>query len=225
MLPHKKKVQNIKKPWPTQRAMIQVYENKLWGTNQAHFYSGEGSHLRCIVAPYVAVVAEFLDSFENRLVVCDLGCGDFNIGKQLVPYAQKYLAVDIVPKLIAYNQITFIEEKIQFSCLDIAKDPLPQADFALIRQVLQHLSNAEITAILKKLKQYRYVMLTEHLPDGNFESNLDIISGQGTRLKKGSGVDILEPPFNFKVKAYTELLSIKLKDDQGVIKTTLYTLD
>ncbi|MDX1365447.1 MAG: SAM-dependent methyltransferase, partial [Arenibacter latericius] len=101
---------------------------------------------------------------------------------------------------------------------------LPIGDCVLLRQVLQHLSNAEVQSILVKLHIYKYLILTEHLPKGDFEPNKDIISGQGTRLKKKSGINLLAPPFNFKVKAEKQLLSVIPKDRKGVIVTTLYTL-
>ena len=96
---------NIKKPWPTKDAMEQVYAMQLWGKNDSVFYSGDGSHYPEIVNPYIDVVAFFLTSFERPITVCDLGCGDFNIGKELVKYSAKYVAVDIVEDLIAYKGI------------------------------------------------------------------------------------------------------------------------
>ncbi|WP_299120601.1 class I SAM-dependent methyltransferase [uncultured Tenacibaculum sp.] len=210
-----------KKPWPTKDAMIQVYEKNLWGGNASEFYSGDGSHDVNIVKPYIEVVTSFLNSLKNGLIVCDLGCGDFNIGKQLVKQTKKYIAIDIVPNLIAYNKEQFKEENLEFRCLDIAKEELPTADCLIIRQVLQHLSNAEVQRIVAKLSAFKYIILTEHLPGGDFEPNKDIISGQGIRLKKKSGLNLLAPPFNFKIKQQQQLLSIPLKNNKGVIVTTL----
>jgi len=68
------------------------------------------------------------------------------------------------------------------------------------------------------------VILTEHMPECDFEPNKDIISGQGIRLKKQSGVDLLAPPFNLKVKGERQLLSQPAKESKGVIETTLYTV-
>ncbi len=213
-----------KKPWPTKDAMEQIYELKLWGNNDTDFYSGNGSHDSEIVNPYIDVVTSFLTSFETPITVCDLGCGDFNVGKELVAFTQKYIAVDIVTDLIAYNTKKFAAENLEFHCLNIAADDLPVGDCALVRQVLQHLSNAEVQSILNKLANFKYVILTEHLPIGNFVPNKDIISGQGIRLKKQSGLDILASPFNFKVKRQKQLLSITPKEKNGVIVTTLYTV-
>ena len=212
----------IKEPWPTKEAMEQVYEMKLWGDNNTEFYSGDGSHNSDLVNPYFTVLKAFLRSFKSPLVVCDLGCGDFNVGKELVEHTKKYIAIDIVTALIARNKEVFKEENLEFHCLDIAVDDLPSGDCIVLRQVLQHLSNKEVQAVVRKLTDFKYVILTEHIPKGNFTVNKDIISGQGIRLKKQSGLNLLAAPFNLKVKEEKQLLSINL--NKGVIVTTLYTL-
>ena len=214
----------IKKPWPTKAAMEQVYEMKLWGNSESSFYSGSGSHEQTIVKPYIEAVSSFLRSFKESIIVCDLGCGDFNVGKQLVQHANKYVAVDIVENLIVYNKKTFKEENLEFYCLDIAKDAIPTGDCAIVRQVLQHLSNAEVQSVVHKLAGFKYIILTEHLPQGNFMPNKDIISGQGIRLKKQSGINLLAAPFHMKVKLERELIAYDLKDNKGVLVTTLYVI-
>jgi len=212
-----------KKPWPTKKAMEQVYELNLWGGKE-EFYSGEGSHSPEIKNPYINAVKLFLTSFSEKQIVCDLGCGDFNIGKELVKYTQKYIAVDIAENIIERNKNVFKNENLEFHCLDIATDKLPKGDCVILRQVLQHLSNEEIQQILNKMSDFKYVILTEHIPNGNFEANKNIIAGQGIRLKKHSGVNVMASPFYFKVKAEKELLSLILENDKGVIVTTLYTI-
>ena len=216
------KIKRTKKPWPTRMAMDQVYEKNLWGGNSSPFYSGDGSHDLHIVTPYLNAVASFLKSFEEPITVCDLGCGDFNIGKQLLPYVKKYEAVDIVANLIEYNKANFKDDHLEFHCLDIAVDPLPVANCVIIRQVLQHLSNKEVSSIVSKLQNYKYVILTEHLPDQDFIANKDIISGQGIRLKQQSGIQLTAAPFNFKVKKETSLIRTILEPGKGVIVTWLY---
>lgn len=219
----KKKERNVI-PWPTKAAMQQVYANKLWGDLRIPFYSGEGSHDNAIVIPYIKGVRTFLKKFSKPLTVCDLGCGDFNIGKQLAPYTQQYSAVDIVPELIAYNKAKFKSANLTFLCNDIAEDDLPRADCAILRQVLQHLSNKEIKMVIQKLYIYKYVIVTEHIPSNSFTPNLDIISGQGTRLKKKSGVDVTATPFNLPFKDKSELSRALPKNKKGIIVTTLYEM-
>ncbi|MDG1110691.1 MAG: class I SAM-dependent methyltransferase, partial [Polaribacter sp.] len=124
--------------------MEQIYEMKLWGNNNSKFYSGEGSHHPKIIEPYITVVSAFLKSFKQPLVICDLGCGDFNVGKHFIRYVKKYIAIDIVSSLIDFNSKIYNNDNLEFHCLDISKDNLPQADCVIIRQVLQHLSNNEV---------------------------------------------------------------------------------
>ena len=213
---------NIKNRWPTKAAMEQVYSKNLWGGDPTTFYSGQGSHDRQILQPYLDAIQAFLNAFQKPLAVCDLGCGDFNVGKELVSYAGRYIAVDIVDGLIIHLKQRFTAPNLEFQQLDIADDDLPLGDCALVRQVLQHLSNAEIQRILPKLTAYTYVIVTEHIPIGNFEPNLDIIAGQGTRLKKRSGVDLSAAPFDFQVTSEKILLSVPLQKNLGVLVTKLY---
>jgi len=210
-----------KKPWPTVDTMHQIYEMKLWGGTSHDFYSGEGSHNKDIINPYLDAATNFLKSFKTNLVVCDLGCGDFNIGKHLTKYTKKYIAIDIVDNLIKRNKKLFKARNLEFQCLDIAKDILPSGDCAILRQVLQHLSNKEILEIVKKIKAFKYIILTEHIPLGYFVPNKDIISGQGIRLKQDSGVNLLETPFNLKVKEESTLNEF-IVDTNSCITTTLY---
>ncbi len=216
------KTKKNKIPWPTNKVMQQIYDKKLWGGDRSDFYSGEGSYDLNIINPYIDVLSTFLTSFKSPLSVCDLGCGDFNVSKALVEHTRKYIAIDIVPNLIARNKEKFKEEHLEFHCLDIAVDDLPSGDCAIVRQVLQHLSNAEIQRIVEKLSNFKYVIVTEHVPEGNFVPNMDIISGQGIRLKKQSGVNLLVSPFHFKVKEKQQLLAVMPKDSSGVIITSLY---
>lgn len=213
-----------KKPWPTKAVMNQIYEQHLWGGTEFDFYSGFGSHNTKITQPYLNALIKFLKSFPEPLVVCDLGCGDFNIGKQLTPYTKNYIAVDIVESLIDKNKTSFKAGNLEFRCLDISKDKLPSGDCALLRNVLQHLSNSEIQQIVNKLANYKYLILTEHIPEGDFMPNKDIISGQGIRIKKNSGVAILQAPFNLKIKEKKTLDEYVLKNNKGRIVTSLYKL-
>ncbi|MFD2586575.1 class I SAM-dependent methyltransferase [Croceitalea marina] len=212
----------MKQPWPTKEVMEQIYKMKLWGDNSTEFYSGVGSHNPEIIHPYIEAVTSFLTSFKEPITVCDLGCGDFNVGKKLVKHARKYVGIDIVPDLITYNTQKFKAKNLEFHCLDIAKDPLPKTDCAILRQVLQHLSNIEIQQVVNKLNAFKYIILTEHLPKGDFEPNKDIIAGQGIRLKKESGVNLLAPPFNLQVKEEKLLSELALDEFKGLLRTTLY---
>ena len=212
-------------PWPTKDAMNQIYEKHFWGGSEFDFYSGEGSHDPQIVKPYLEAILSFFKSHNNNLMVCDLGCGDFNVGSQLFQNTKRYIAIDIVKSLINRNKNLYKAKNLEFHCLDIAKDNLPKADCIILRQVLQHLSNNEIKQIVRKLSNYKYLILTEHIPTGDFDSNKDIISGQGIRLKHNSGVDLLKAPFNLRVQKTSVLNEFRLIEKKGKIITCLYELN
>ncbi|WP_243473087.1 MULTISPECIES: class I SAM-dependent methyltransferase [Winogradskyella] len=212
-----------KTPWPTKAVMEQIYEQHFWGGNDSDFYSGEGSHNPKIIQPYIDGVTDFLKSHNGQLTVCDLGCGDFNVGKALVQYTKAYVAIDIVEGLIERNKQLFKADHLTFKCLDVAKDDLPKADCVIIRQVFQHLSNLEIQQILDKLSAYKYLVLTEHIPVGEFTPNIDIIANSHNRLKHHSGVDVLAEPFNFRVKEFKILNEVILENNSQIV-TTLFTL-
>lgn len=214
----------VKQPWPTKAVMNQIYDRHLWGGNEFDFYSGEGSHNPEIINPYLKALIQFLKTHHNNIVVCDLGCGDFNIGKHLVSYSKKYIAIDIVENLIRRNKDLYKANNLEFYCFDIAKHEWPLADCIILRQVLQHLSNQEIQNIIKKVVHYKYIILTEHIPLGDFIPNKDTISGQGIRMKQGSGVHVLVAPFNLKIKEAQLLGRYMDKNQKGQIVTMLYQL-
>ncbi|WP_350290013.1 class I SAM-dependent methyltransferase [uncultured Croceitalea sp.] len=205
---------------PVKKVMSEIYAKKKWGGAKYDFYSGFGSHSKKVVKPYVKTISNFLESHLNSLLICDLGCGDFNVGSQLVPFSKSYIGVDVVEELVERNKKLFINDKLSFKCLNIVEEELPKADCILVRQVLQHLSNNDIKKVVEKFKVYKYVIVTEHLPKRAFKPNLDKITGANIRLSRNSGVVLHEPPFNMVARNRQELLNIKY--NKGTIVTTLY---
>lgn len=179
----------------TQAVFTEVYARNDWGGQPGEFYSGDGS-IAPLAQPYVELICNFVREHNVQTIV-DLGCGDFRIGEQLAACADKYIGVDIVPQLIERNRRQFGRDSVEFYCLDIIQDPLPAGDLCLIRQVFQHLSNQQISTVLGKLGQYRYVLVTEHYPAPTVAvvPNLDKPHGRDTRLTDNSAVVLDRPPF------------------------------
>ncbi|KQC31791.1 SAM-dependent methyltransferase [Flagellimonas eckloniae] len=200
--------------------MSEIYEKKRWGGRQKDFYSGSGSHSRKVVQPYIKTISSFLKDYEDGLIVCDLGCGDFNVGKNLVSYSKRYIGIDIVDDLIERNKKLFVSEQLEFHCLNIVTDNLPKGDCILVRQVFQHLSNEEIKKVVKKIEKFKHIIVTEHIPKGEFVANAEKSTGAGIRLSNNSGVVLTEPPFNMNPERSTELLRIKYR--KALIVTTHY---
>jgi SAM-dependent methyltransferase len=175
----------------------EIYDKNAWGGEPGKFYSGTGTH-NSNTAIYVENVVRFIKE-RNIKSVLDIGCGDFTVMQQVTASAADvhYLGVDLVSSLIENHRQKFQNDHVHFSVLNAVKDPLPQADLITVRQVLQHLSNAHIQVILQKLAQYKYVLITEHVPIGpDITPNLDKIAGSHIRIRVNSGVFIDKPPFS-----------------------------
>jgi len=202
-----------------------IYKEKIWSPQGEHtdFYSGTGSHDITIVQPYVRAVIDFLGNFSDKQDIVDLGCGDFNVGHQISTHANKYIACDIVVDLIIRNKSIYCDSNVNFKVVNIVDDDLPDGDIVFIRQVLQHLSNADILKVIPKLYKYKFLIITEHLPNShNFAPNKDFVSGPSIRLERNSGIVLTEPPFNLTFKKSKEICSVN--EDDGSIKTMIYEL-
>jgi hypothetical protein len=205
-----------------------VYREGKWGKGpNGDLSSGPGSNDPVLVLPYVNSVVEFLTSLPRPPSVVDLGCGDFNVGRQLRPYCANYVACDVVPELIARNIQKFSYMNVDFRCIDIIEDNLPDGDVIFLRQVLQHLDNAQIQKIIPKLYRSKFLILTEHLPSGpDFRPNLDKPSGRDIRLSRRSGVVLTAAPFSLKIKSESIIcMTNQPSAHPGLLRTTLYQLD
>ena len=180
-----------------QEVFSDIYSHNRWGGKKGEFYSGDGSD-DASNAPYVANVLRFIADHDVRSIV-DIGCGDFQVGSKLVSPNLHYTGIDIVSPLIERNKLCFQSQNVVFMCANAVQDALPPADLCLIRQVLQHLSNAQISAILAKLMVYKYVLISEHHPAvAKTAPNRDKLPGSGIRRLYGSGVYLEHPPFSMK---------------------------
>ncbi len=206
----------------------EIYSKNRWGGSPGEYCSGPGSS-EPYASPYCDLIRKFLSDLQGPVTLVDLGCGDFKIGRQILANGGAdlhYVGVDLVPGLIAMHrawlctQANLGPERVRFVLADLTQDDLPPGDVCLLRQVLQHLSNRQIVRILPKLRRYRYILVTEHLPsDGTrVRPNLDMPHGPDVRLRKRSGVYLDQPPFN--VRSATELLSLD-DSERGCYKTYL----
>lgn len=204
-----------------QEAFSKIYKQRLWGEGTgATGGSGFGSHDKAVTQPYIEHVAAFLRTLPQPPRLVDLGCGDFNVGRQLLPWVADYHGCDIVPALIEHHRREHATDHVSFSFVDLVTDELPAGDVATLRQVLQHLDNQAIIAILTKLSRYSHVIITEHLPTGTFTPNRDKPVGPGIRLTSGSGVVIGTVPFG--LADFHQRLLCSVKYDGGIIETRLW---
>jgi hypothetical protein len=197
-----------------------IYRDNLWGGRRGEFYSGVGSHTPELIDPYVGAVRAFLGACPTRPVVIDMGCGDFAAGSRLADLAQSYVACDVVPELIEHNRRLFARDGLEFAVLDAVADPLPPGDVVIVKQVLQHLCNAEIATIVAKLARYPTWIVCEHLPEGAFTANLEKPTDGDSRLRLRSGVVLTAAPFGVTPRE-TRLLC-EARSEGAIIRTVAY---
>jgi len=206
----------------------EVYRNEKWSKMPGEkFGSGSGSHLEKIIAPYINLLLEIVQCNKIFSIV-DIGCGDFWIMRQVLkildeknfPYL--YRGVDVVEELINYDAENFGNTNVKFYCCDFAQDDFKIAgELLIIRQVLQHLSNADIEKILQKAAAFKFVLVTESIYDGaDAVYNVDKVADYKTRGDFKSGVCLEQPPYNFK--NIVHLLKVQGKNGAGdIIRTSL----
>lgn len=200
-----------------------IYAAAAWGRDaEGRASSGSGSHDAGVVEPYVAALRGFL-AREAPVRVVDLGCGDFAVGARIADLAEDYLALDVVPELIAAHRERFAGLPVRFEVHDATAAPVPACDVVILRQVLQHLSNADIAAVLANIAgRCRFLVLTEHRSGAaRLLPNRDVETGALTRHLLDSHVDVFAPPFSLVCRENRVLCTVPEPHVGGVVETRL----
>lgn len=204
-----------------------VYKAGAWGKSgdpSDLYFSGSGTRVPAHSNTYLQAVGSFLQQFEPRLKAVDIGCGDFVIGSQVRPLCANYVACDVVAGLIEYNKEKYAHIDVDFRALDAVNDPLPDGDIVFLREVLQHLSNSDISKIISKVsRNYKYAIITECLPSvEGFTPNLDKVTSDKIRPNvNGSGVILTEAPFSLTCR-HERRLCVSPAERTSLV-TTLYS--
>jgi hypothetical protein len=105
----------------------------------------------------------------------------------------EYLGLDVVEALVAENTSRHGRPGRRFARANILSDPLPTADIVVIRDLVQHLSDAHIFRILETVcaAEIGHVAITSHRLD---RPNADLETVGGFRP-----VDLARPPFALPV--------------------------
>ncbi|ACB93746.1 glycosyltransferase [Beijerinckia indica] len=180
-----------------------IYRHSVWGQAEDGFSSGPGSDPEHMSA-YLDLVTNYIKANKIK-VVHDIGCGDFRIGSRIAARCPDtaFIGIDIVPMLIQRNRIRYANlPNCSFDVGDIVEKPIGVADLAIIRQVLQHLSNDSISKAIRNLSTYPAVLIANHDALGNAAVNADISDGAEIRSGK---LDLTVRPFNLDIEALERL--------------------
>ncbi len=176
-------------PEQKRRRTAEVFTN-LWRSNgwgDPETRSGSGSTLAATetLRAHLTQLCQFLGI--RRLA--DLGCGDLNWMSRISESFELYLGLDVVPELIAANEQAYGARRGHFfGARDGSLDLLPKVDAILCRDVMTHLSNDQVLAVLAKVRESgaKYLLATTQAT----EENRDIAVGDW-RV-----VDLTKAPFD-----------------------------
>lgn len=168
------------------KAFENVYKNEDW-KNEYGTKSGSGASFECS-GVFVAWLEWFVSKNKIKSIL-DLGCGDFELMKNLSFNGYRYTGVDIVKSIIDENKKNFsCNGDLSFICADISTFKInAKFDLAIMKDVLQHLSHEDIISVVGNLKNCakKAILVNDHA-----ESNVDIKTG-GYR-----GLNLIAEPFN-----------------------------
>lgn len=208
-----------------EQTFTKIYREKLWSSQKNQEFSSGGGTYDKMSIKYIDLVSRYIKNNRIKSIV-DIGCGDFFVMRSIIENTKiNYIGCDIVEELINFNNKMFARENIKFIKLDAVSEPLPDAEMCCVRQVLQHLDNKQISMIIDKLKKYKVVLITEHIPSLNkVHPNIDKTAGPDIRLYYNSGVYIDKYPFNLDTQIVLEYKSdfkIQNRIIPAILRTSL----
>lgn len=129
-----------------------IYRHDRWGNG-----SGPGSK------PISAITfLKDLTAFTKGKTALDVGCGDGRLAGCWAEYAASYLGVDV-----SAESITLFRKSSQHPCVQMnVADAVWHFDFALIKDVLQHLPLEECSRLLRAVRNCGTVWVINDQPDG-----------------------------------------------------------
>lgn len=153
-----------------------IYKKNKWGNSES--LSGPSSTL-CRTVEIRKNIPLFLTKYSIYNLL-DAPCGDLNWMSKLIEEGifKKYTGIDIVQDIIKINSLKFKKSNVNFLCIDIIRDSLPDADVMLCRDCLFHFSYSDFWLFIENFckSNISYLLTTTHHNFGGFV-NKDISTG------------------------------------------------
>jgi len=147
-----------------------IYTSNMW--NSVETVSGPGSELRHTCE----LRNELRQLLENLKVssITDCGCGDFNWMKEVVNEQMIYHGIDVVQELEQQNTTRYGSESRMFFTGDLSTCLIVHSDVLICRDVLVHLTNAQIEKVLRNfyLSGCRWLLITSFNNSKNTNSHI-----------------------------------------------------
>ena len=163
------------------------YENDSseWGNS-----SGPGSDAYYNI-PYRAFLEQFIRNNDIRSVV-DVGCGDWTFSRFVNFAGVRYQGYDVVESVVERNRTRFGSATVRFDRMPDDLAEVPAADLLIMKDVLQHLPNHEISRHRAGLfDRFPRCLLTNSYRKRDAVRNIDIHYGEFRCL------DLNAAPYHF----------------------------
>jgi SAM-dependent methyltransferase len=157
----------------------------------------------------------FLEAFvrANRVrSVLDIGCGDWRFSRYVPWEGVHYLGMEVVPQVVEANRKCHESDHVRFVCADARFVELPPTDLLIMKDVLQHWSNAEVAEFLPRVRKYPLALITN--TTNRVQVNQDCTTG-GYRY-----LDLTRAPFNLPATVllrYTANVPGRHPDEKSVL--------
>ena len=164
-----------------------IYLTKLWMNSAGGTESGPGSDIKYGL-PFVQYLSAYISEFNIKSIL-DVGCGDLNLIKHVLQNIEvMYVGIDVSKVVIDRNIINY--PMYEFRCGTLSSvDILPnEYQLCIIKDVLQHISNDNISEILTYIYKFKHVIIVNDYKEGNEDCE-----NGGYR-----GLDLKSDPFNLK---------------------------
>jgi SAM-dependent methyltransferase len=176
-------------------SFTQIYEKDMWGS------SGPGSDPTTTIG-YRAFVQKFI-AMNAIASITDIGCGDWQSSRLLNLTDISYVGYDVVPKVVERNTRLYGKKGVDFVIMPEDVRDIPGSDLLVMKDVLQHLSNAEVKKFSDHVfPKFKYCLITNSF--GKINTNATEISWMKARqnvdIESGGFrcLDLLREPYNLK---------------------------
>jgi SAM-dependent methyltransferase len=177
--------QELQESWRggIQQIFDDIYRNKTWGDGSG------GGNTPEVSKPFMEAASRVIQRFGITSVI-DIGCGDGHATQHLDLHGASYVGVELVDCMVDYCCTQYPGRNVIRG--DARTMDLPHAGLALLKEVTQHLSNADVWWLVNNIHKNTPLIL--HCSTANGPTiNLDIKTGE-TR-----SVMLSQPPFNYSV--------------------------
>lgn len=161
-------------PSESEARFDEVWRGNMWAS--AESASGPGSERDSGAVRHAIDLLERLTDQLQLRSIADLPCGDFNWMPEFLarrPSVQ-YVGYDVVGAMIARNRLRFPGRT--FRQLDITREVPRRADLIFSKDLLNHLTEADVWAALENMvaSGARYLLLTTNRGFGNTDLQPDV---------------------------------------------------